>query len=50
MGVATGTVVPRDLKSCMIDIPVNIDVGKWDLVVIANGIPSDVVPVEIAAL
>jgi hypothetical protein len=49
MGVATGTTVPDDLQSCTIDIPSNLATGNWNLVVIANGIPSSSVPVQIAA-
>ena len=49
MGVATGTTVPADLKSCTIDIPSNLAAGDWNLVVIANGIASDPIPVQIAA-
>jgi hypothetical protein len=40
MGIATGKKVPHDLQSCTIDIPSSIPTGHWDLVVIANGIPS----------
>ena len=47
MGVATGTAVPHDLHSCRIDIPPYLAVGHWNLVVIANGIPSDPVSVHI---
>ncbi len=49
MGVATGTTVPDDLQSCTIDIPSNLATGNWNLVVIANGIPSDPVAIQIAA-
>ena len=49
MGVATGTTVPADLKSCTIDIPSNLAAGDWNLVVIANGIASDSISVQIAA-
>ncbi|MGB2665250.1 MAG: hypothetical protein WAK48_14690, partial [Candidatus Acidiferrum sp.] len=38
---------PHDRKSCIIDIPSNLAIGKWKLVVIANGIPSDSIWVEI---
>ena len=48
MGIATGTTVPDDLQSCTIDIPQNLATGNWSLVVIANGIPSASVPVQIA--
>jgi hypothetical protein len=37
MGVATGATV----QSCTIDIPSDLAPGEWDLVVIANGIPSE---------
>ena len=47
MGVATGTAVPHDLHSCRIEIPSYLAVGHWNLVVIANGIPSDPVAVHI---
>jgi hypothetical protein len=50
MGVATGTTVPADLKSCTIDIPSNLAAGDWNLVVIANGIASDPIPVQIGAI
>jgi hypothetical protein len=40
MGIATGRRVPHDMQNCTIDIPPNIPTGYWDLVVIANGIPS----------
>ena len=49
MGIATGTSVPADLQSCAIDIPSNLPVGNWDLQVIANGIASDNVLVQVAA-
>jgi hypothetical protein len=49
MGVATGTTVPNDLESCTIDIPSNLAAGDWNLVVIANGIASDPIPVQIGA-
>jgi hypothetical protein len=48
MGVATGTTVPDDLQSCTIDIPPSLATGNWNLVVIANGIPSASAPVQIA--
>jgi hypothetical protein len=47
MGIATGRQLPQDRKSCVIDIPATLAVGKWKLVVIANGIPSEPVWVEI---
>jgi hypothetical protein len=47
MGIATGHKLPHDRKSCIIDIPSNLAIGKWKLVVIANGIPSDSIWVEI---
>jgi hypothetical protein len=47
MGVATGTAVPHDLHSCRIEIPPYLATGHWNLVVIANGIPSDPVAVHI---
>jgi hypothetical protein len=37
MGVATGTTV----QSCTIQIPSDLEPGEWNLVVIANGIPSE---------
>jgi hypothetical protein len=49
MGVATGATVPNDLQSCTIDIPSNFATGNWNLVVIANGIPSDPVSVQTTA-
>ncbi len=48
MGVATGAHAPDDLHSCLIDIPSNLPLGEWRLVVIANGIASDAVDVRIA--
>lgn len=48
MGVATGSLVPDDLHSCMIDIPSNLSLGDWSLVVIANGIASHPLEVKIA--
>jgi len=47
MGVATGSKVPNDLQSCRIDVPSNMPTGEWNLVVIANGIASDAVAVQI---
>lgn len=47
MGVATGTTVPDDLHSCTIDIPTGLAQGSWDLFVVANGIASDPVTVQI---
>jgi hypothetical protein len=47
MGITPGTKVPDDLQSCMVQIPGNLKPGKWNLVVIANGIPSEPVPVQI---
>jgi hypothetical protein len=49
MGIATGTRVPHDLQSCTIDIPSTTPTGHWELVVIANGIPSRSHRVHIAA-
>jgi hypothetical protein len=43
MGVATGPTV----QSCAIDIPSDLPSGAWNLVVIANGIPSEPVPVNL---
>jgi len=43
MGVATGTTV-----SCTIDIPSQLEPGDWNLVVIANGIPSKPVTVNLS--
>ena len=48
MGVATGSKVPDDLHSCMIDIPSGLPLGDWTLVVIANGIASHPTTVKIA--
>jgi hypothetical protein len=48
MGVATGTAVPGDVQSCSIDIPAGLAPGDWNLVVIANGIASAAVPVQVA--
>lgn len=48
MGIATGTRASHDLHSCTIDIPSSIPTGHWDLVVIANGIPSRIHKVHIA--
>jgi hypothetical protein len=50
MGVATGTVVPSDVQSCAIDVPANLPPGKWNLQVVANGIASDPLAVQIVAL
>jgi hypothetical protein len=47
MGIATGHKLPHDRKSCIIDIPSSLPIGKWKLVVIANGIPSESIWVEI---
>jgi len=44
MGISTGH---HDRKSCTIDIPASLGKGKWELVVIANGIPSESIWVEI---
>lgn len=41
MGIATGHKLPHDRKSCVIDIPAGLAIGKWKLEVIANGIPSE---------
>jgi hypothetical protein len=49
MGVATGTTVPDDLQTCTIDIPANLATGTWNLEVIANGISSSSVAVQIVA-
>jgi len=49
MGIATGHNLPHDRKSCEIDIPSNLAVGRWKLVVIANGIPSEPIWVEIGS-
>lgn len=49
MGVAAaGPHAPDDRHSCMIDIPSSLPLGHWDLVVVANGIASDLIPVRIA--
>ena len=48
MGVATGRHLPHDLCDCMIDIPSSMPLGHWELTVIANGITSDEMPVQIA--
>ena len=45
MGVATGT----EPVSTVLSIPPAVPSGGYDLVVVANGIPSDPVPVTIAA-
>lgn len=47
MGIATGHKLPHDRKSCTIDIPSGLAKGKWKLTVIANGIPSESIWVEI---
>jgi hypothetical protein len=44
MGVATGH---DHRESCTIDIPASLATGKWELVVIANGIASESIWVEI---
>jgi hypothetical protein len=44
MGIATGH---HDHKHCTIDIPSGLATGKYELVVIANGIPSESIWVEI---
>ena len=49
MGIFTGTATPGDLQSCTIDLPGNLATGSWNLTVIANGIASDPVTVQIAA-
>jgi hypothetical protein len=49
MGIATGTTVPDDLQSCTIDIPANLATGSRELQVIAYGIASDPVAVQVAA-
>ncbi len=49
LGVATGNTVPDDLQSCDIDIPATLETGNWNLVVIANGIASDPVQVQVIA-
>ena len=38
----------EDRHSCRIDIPSSLPLGDWHLVVIANGIASDTVPIRIA--
>jgi hypothetical protein len=43
MGVATGTTV----QSCTIDIPSDLAPGNWNLAVIANGIASEPVSVDL---
>jgi len=49
MGVAAaGPHAPDDRHSCMIDIPSSLPLGHWGLVVVANGIASDLIPVRIA--
>jgi hypothetical protein len=45
MGVATG----NETVSTVLSIPSSVAPGSYDLVVVANGIPSDPVPVTIAA-
>jgi len=49
MGVATGR-EHHDRKHCTIDIPSSLATGRYELVVIANGIPSDPIWVEIGWL
>jgi hypothetical protein len=49
MGVATGNNSPADLQSCTVDIPSDLATGNWKLVVIANGIASDPVNVQVIA-
>jgi hypothetical protein len=49
MGIATGRKVPHDMQNCIIDIPASISTGHWDLVVIANGIPSESHKIHITA-
>jgi hypothetical protein len=49
MGVATGTRVPDDSQSCTIDIPSTVPIGSWKLAVVANGIQSDDIAVDVAA-
>ena len=43
MGVATGPTP----QACEIDIPSDLAVGGWNLIVIANGIPSEPVAVQL---
>ena len=45
MGVATGS----DVVSTIVSIPPAVPPGSYELVVVANGIPSDPVPVTIAS-
>lgn len=45
MGVATGP----EVVNTIVSIPPGVPAGVYDLVVVANGIPSDPVPVTIAA-
>jgi len=47
MGIATGHKLPHDRKSCVIDIPATMAKGRWKLVVIANGIASEAIWVDI---
>ncbi len=44
MGVATGS----EVVSTIVSIPPTVPAGAYDLVVVANGIPSDPVPVTVA--
>ena len=46
MGIAAGH-EPHHRKSCTIDVPATIAHGKWKLVVVANGIASEPIGVEI---
>lgn len=47
MGIATGHKLPHDRKSCVIDIPSTLPVGRWKLTVVANGIHSESIWVDI---
>jgi hypothetical protein len=47
MGIATGAASPADLQSCMVEVPGGVAPGQYSLVVIANGIPSLPVTVNI---
>jgi hypothetical protein len=49
MGIATGHAVPDDLHSCVMDVPVHLHAGRWELEVVANGIASHPIEVEILA-
>ena len=49
MGIHPGHDPHHDAHTCTIDIPAGLAHGPWELRVIANGIPSEPVPIEIGA-